>query len=71
MIVKLIVLLLLIWIGFRIYSLIQKKSSGSSTKTIVQDMVSCEKCGIHLPVDEALKIGDKYFCSKDHLPKKD
>jgi uncharacterized protein len=71
MIVKLVVLLVLIWLGFRLYNLIQKKPSNSSAKTIVQDMVCCEKCGIHIPVDEALKNGDKYFCSKDHLPKRD
>jgi len=36
-----------------------------------QDMVSCDKCGIHIPVNEAIKSGAKYFCSQNHLPKKD
>jgi uncharacterized protein len=71
MITKLVILVLLIWLGFRIYNWMQKKSSIDSSKTIVQDMVSCDKCGIHIPANEAIKSGEKYFCSRDHLLNKD
>jgi uncharacterized protein len=69
MIVRLIIIALLIWLGFRIYNLIQKKPTGSHTKTITKDMVCCEKCAIHVPVNEAIKIGDNYYCCDDHIPK--
>ena len=71
MITKLVILVLLIWLGFRIYNWMQKKSSIDSSKTIFQDMVSCDKCGIHIPANEAIKSGEKYFCSRDHLLNKD
>lgn len=32
----------------------------------LKDMVRCETCGLHLPVDEALKKDGLYFCSKEH-----
>jgi uncharacterized protein len=69
MIVRLIIIALLIWLGFRIYNLIQKKSTDSHAKTITKDMVCCKRCGIHVPVNEAIKIADSYYCSNDHTPK--
>lgn len=69
MIVKLIILLFIVWFGFRIYQSVQNKKQENITTTKVQDMVSCQTCGIHLPASEALKEGGKYFCSQDHLPK--
>lgn len=70
MIVRLIVLTLLVWLGFRVYKILQKKSSDTASKAIIQDMVSCEKCGMHIPIDEALKANNKYYCSHDHLDEK-
>lgn len=31
-----------------------------------QKMVPCEKCGLHIPEHEAIKIGDSTFCSLEH-----
>lgn len=69
MIVKLIILLFIIWLGFRIYHSMQNIKKEKITTTKIQDMVSCETCGIHLPADEAIKNGGKFFCSREHLPK--
>lgn len=33
------------------------------------DTVSCARCGLTLPKDEALKEGDKYYCCQEHVPK--
>jgi uncharacterized protein len=78
MIVKLIILILVIWFGFRIYNAVQSKKlekpkikNAQAKIKNAQDMVSCDKCGIHIPVNEAIKSGAKYFCSQNHLPKKD
>ena len=70
MIVRFIVVALLVWLGFRVYRLWQKKSSDTASQAIIQDMVSCDKCGMHIPVSEALKVNNKYYCSHEHLPKK-
>jgi len=29
-------------------------------------MVRCETCGVHLPVNEAIKQGAHHFCSLEH-----
>ena len=69
MIVKLIFLILGIWLALRIYQSLQNKKNKKISSVQSQDMVSCEACKIHLPIDNALKSGDKYYCSKGHLPK--
>ena len=71
MIVKIIILLIAIWFGLRIYRLYQAKNNAGTQAEHIQDMVSCDKCGIHIPVNEALKSGNKYYCSQGHLPKMD
>jgi uncharacterized protein len=32
----------------------------------VAKMVACAHCGVHLPESEAIRDGDKYFCSEEH-----
>jgi uncharacterized protein len=29
-------------------------------------MVGCRQCGVHLPISEAVKADDNYFCSDEH-----
>ena len=31
-----------------------------------QAMVACATCGLHLPRQEALLLGDRYFCCEEH-----
>jgi uncharacterized protein len=31
-----------------------------------QAMVSCAKCGLHVPRIEALPVGERYYCCEDH-----
>jgi len=70
MIVKLLIFFIIIWFGVRIYLATQAKKTNDTSAQRVQDMVSCETCGIHTPVDEAIKVGNKYYCSTNHLPAK-
>lgn len=32
----------------------------------VEDMVRCTHCGVHLPMQESLLVGGKYFCCSEH-----
>jgi uncharacterized protein len=41
---------------------VEKKPSPKPLK----DMVRCETCGLHLPIDESIKKDGLYFCSIDH-----
>jgi len=71
MIIKFIILAIIVWFGLRVYQALQSKKAEILESKKAQDMVSCDKCGIHLPASEALKNGDKFFCSQEHFPKKD
>ena len=35
-------------------------------QTSNQKIVSCELCGLHVPAQEAIMIGDNTFCSLEH-----
>jgi uncharacterized protein len=32
----------------------------------VENMVSCANCGIHLPEKDAIREGERFFCSEEH-----
>ena len=66
MIIKLAILFIIVWAGLRIYHTIQNKKPEHRMEKITRDMVSCEKCGIHIPVNEATKLNNKFYCSPDH-----
>jgi len=38
----------------------------STTASNNQNMVKCLHCGLHIPEKEAIKQGDKNFCSIEH-----
>ncbi|MDT8364419.1 MAG: PP0621 family protein [Nitrosomonas sp.] len=44
---------------------IQQKDDRHSP--VIEDMVCCAHCGVHLPRSESVAIQDKYFCSALHL----
>lgn len=41
-----------------------KKLKKDTTKKL--KIVKCLHCGLHIPEKEAIKHGDKYFCSIEH-----
>ena len=41
-------------------------STGPGQPQAPQAMVSCATCGLHLPRQEALPLGDRYFCCEEH-----
>ena len=44
----------------------QRGASGPGQQPAPQAMVSCATCGLHLPRQEALALGDRYFCCEEH-----
>ena len=46
----------------------QSKPEKKKPKPLT-DMVRCETCGVHLPVNEAIKKGEHHFCSIEHKDK--
>lgn len=38
----------------------------SGNEQTPQAMVSCATCGLHVPRQEALLLGERYFCCEEH-----
>lgn len=66
-------LLILAVVAFLIYTLLRQLLRGWAKKELPPrpgrsgTMVRCALCGLHVPEQEALRSGDKYFCSNKHL----
>ncbi len=63
----LVLALAAIWMILRFYlktASLPKEKPAVKLKTA--DMVSCHKCGLHLPVEEAVKSGDQWYCCQEH-----
>jgi len=39
---------------------------NQSKQTGAKDMLKCQHCDLHIPKNEAIRQGDKVFCSLEH-----
>ena len=44
----------------------QRGPAEKADRAVPQAMVSCATCGLHVPRQEALLLGDRYFCCEEH-----
>ncbi|MGB2817577.1 MAG: PP0621 family protein [Burkholderiaceae bacterium] len=44
----------------------KRPSSPAVEEQMPQAMVSCATCGLHVPRQEALLLGDRFFCCEEH-----
>jgi uncharacterized protein len=68
---RLIFLLALLAVALLIVRKVLQANRSSSDKSPPQkkpltDMVRCDYCGVHLPVNEAIKAGEHFYCSAEH-----
>jgi uncharacterized protein len=64
---KLIVLIAVFaaaWWLFKRY--LRSLRSGAPPAAVSEDMVRCDRCGVHLPRSESITRDDKFFCGEDH-----
>jgi uncharacterized protein len=47
-------------------SSIRGHARDSQAPAVPQAMVSCAHCGLHLPRQDALPAGERYYCSDEH-----
>ena len=66
-------ILFFLLLGLALYLLwrsMQSRDGGKRTsrppEPALQAMVSCAKCGLHIPRHEALPLGDRFFCCEEH-----
>lgn len=68
--IRLIVIGLIIWLLYRIFLRVLHKPGKSRQapppRGITRDIVKCAHCGIHIPVDEALRQNEVYYCCAEH-----
>ncbi|WP_371128828.1 PP0621 family protein [Nitrosomonas sp. Nm132] len=60
----LIIIALLIYWGIKNLQRASKQTRKSNNE--IEDMVCCAHCGLHIPRNESIVAGKKYFCSIDH-----
>lgn len=79
LIIRLVVFILLFWVGFRLWQYWQtianknqsnpnqaKNNQTNQNQDSSEAMVRCAECGVHLPKSSAIKDGEHYFCSHEH-----
>jgi len=63
-------LLILVLVGLVAYFLLRgfrrDREAPRKPPADGERMVDCSQCGVNLPVSEAVKAGDRYFCSDEH-----
>lgn len=40
--------------------------ASDQPRAVAEDMVRCERCGVHLPRSEGFLSQGRYFCTDDH-----
>ena len=68
---RLIIILFGVWLVIQIIKRSFASSASSSragrAKPAIPRMVACAHCGIHVPESEAIRDGDRFYCSQEHL----
>jgi len=62
-IVKLIVVVLVVWLGFVLFKKLRKPKSELSQESSNHKMLACSVCQTHIPENEAIIQNGKVFCS--------
>jgi uncharacterized protein len=61
-------LLMLFAIAAGVYWLFRSygKDVSPQDNPVVEDMVRCAHCGMHIPKSESIQAGGNYFCGAEH-----
>lgn len=67
---RILFFLLLAAVAYVVWRSMQRRGSDRRAsrpeQQVPQAMVSCATCGLHVPRQEALLLGDRYFCCEEH-----
>ena len=67
MFIKLILVLLLGWIGFSLIKRFKQNNPSVSKNGKGQKMIACEVCDTHVPESDVIVKNGKNYCSKEHM----
>ena len=66
MFIKLILVLLLGWIGFGLLKRFKQNNPSVSTNGKGQKMIACDVCDTNVPESDVVVKNGKNYCSKEH-----
>ena len=66
MFIKLILVLLLGWIGFSLMKRFKQNNPSVSKNEKGQKMIACDVCDTHVPESDVIVKNGKNYCSKEH-----
>lgn len=67
MISKWIILIIVVFIIYwGLKNLQRARKQPTQPDNVIEDMVRCAHCGLHIPRSESIAADDKFFCSTDH-----
>ena len=65
--IKLILVMLLGWVGFSLFRIFINSKTGVKTKNESgQKILACDVCETHVPESDAILKNGKIYCSKEH-----
>ena len=67
MFIKLILVLLLVWIGLSLMKRFKHNNLSSSKKGQGQEMIACVVCDTHVPESDVIVKNGNNYCSKEHV----
>lgn len=65
---KLLLLVLVAVVAYLLWRGLRRRTDAPPRRPPAdgERMVDCSKCGVHLPVSEAIEAQGRYFCSDEH-----
>ena len=66
MFIKLILVLLLSWLGFSLMNRFKQNNPSVSKNGKGQKMIACDVCDTHVPESDVIVKNGKNYCSKEH-----
>ena len=67
MLIKLILVMLLGWIGLSLMNRFKRNNLSSSKNRQGQKMIACVVCDTHVPESDVIVKNGKNYCSKEHV----
>ncbi|MBA5248068.1 MAG: hypothetical protein FE834_00810 [Gammaproteobacteria bacterium] len=64
---KLVVIVLLLFVGFYLFKRFRNPSSVAILQPSTDKMVACHACKMHIPENEAIMHDGRIYCSKECL----
>jgi len=62
--VRIVIIVLVLWVLIRIARALLR--ARDENRKVEQALTRCDYCGLHVPADEAVRDGDRSYCSDAH-----